>query len=200
MKISAAKALTVIAITGVGVLGAQYADAAPSHLGTSTSAAGAVSAPTSGGAMHPMGIQPKRNIARLYTVSTSGGNGRVYFTIPQQHAGVYAASFSANFYPQGTPAAPKTFSCFLTKDGTMRAQGTVSGTYDSGFYLGVNGANTVKVSPGDELQVGCGLVESEDWEWGTRKLQVTLTKLDGLVVHGLSETVAKAPRADVSAR
>jgi hypothetical protein len=178
MQITAAKTISAIAIAGVAVLGAQYAGAAPSH----------------GPAKHAsVDVAPIRNISHLYTVQTSGGTGQESWTIPNPGNGAYIASFSANFFPQGTPAAPKTFSCYIVKDGLMRTQATASSTYDSGFYVGVNGSNSVKLLSGTSLTVGCGLADGGTWSWGTRPLQVLLTQVDALDATG---TLSKAsPKA-----
>jgi hypothetical protein len=176
MQITAAKAMSAVAIAGVAVLGAQYAGAAPTH----------------GPAKHASAdVAPIRNIAHLYSVGTTGGTDQELFTIPSPGNGVYLATFSANFFPQGTPSAPKTFSCYILKDGTMRTQATSSSTYDSGFYVGVNGTNTVKVNSDTTLEVGCGLADGGSWSWGTRPLQVILTQVDGLTSGTLSKSAAK---------
>jgi hypothetical protein len=177
MQITAAKTISAIAIAGVAVLGAQYAGAAPSH------------APAKHGASP--NVSPIRNISHLYSVSTTGGTGQVEFTVPNPGNGPYLVSFSANFFPQGTPEAPKTWSCYLVKDGTMRAQSTASSTYDSGFYVGVNGTNTVKLVSDTSLTVGCGLADGGTWTWGTRPLQVVLTQVDALATGTLSKAAPK---------
>jgi hypothetical protein len=177
MQISAAKTISAIAIAGVAVLGAQYAGAAPTH---ATDKQGA-----------SPNVAPLRNISHLYTVATSGGTDQETFTVPNPGNGAYLVSFSANFFPQGTPAAPKTFSCFVVKDGTMRAQATASSTYDSGFYVGVNGTNTVKLLSDTSLTVGCGLADGGSWTWGTRPLQVVLTQVDALTTGSLSKAAPK---------
>jgi hypothetical protein len=170
MQITAAKTISAIAIAGVAMLGAQYAGAAPGH--------GSVKQAS-------VDVAPIRNLSHLYTVSTSGGTGQVSFTVPNPASGAYIASFSANFFPQGSPAAPKTFSCYLLKDGLMRAQATASSTYESGFYVGVNGTNSVKILPTSSLTVGCGLADGGAWSWGTRPLQVLLTRVDALNASGI---------------
>ncbi len=177
MQITAAKIISAIAITGVAVLGAQYAGAASSH------------APAKHGVSAD--VAPIRNISHLYSVSTDGGTGQVLFTVPNPGNGAYIASVSANFFPQGSPAAPKTFSCYILKDGLMRAQSTASSTYDSGFYVGVNASNSVKLLSSTSLQVGCGLADGGDWTWGTRPLQVLLTQVDALTTGGLSKAAPK---------
>src|SRR4051794_26347769 len=111
MRISAARATSVIAVAAVAVLGAQYASAAPSH----------------DGRKGQPNISPIRNINYQYSTSTAGGTGDVVFDIPNPPKGFYSATFTANFFPEGSPAAPETFACSLIKDGsTMRAQSTVS--------------------------------------------------------------------------
>jgi hypothetical protein len=181
MQITAAKTISAIAIAGVAVLGAQYAGAAPAHHAASSSTAKSADPD----------IAPIRNIAHVYSVSTSGGTGQVSYSITNPPAGIYAASFTANFYPQGSPAAPETFSCYLLKDGAMRAQSVATGTYTSGFYLGVNGSNTVKVTSGSVFTVGCGLADGGAWTWGTQPLQVTMTRVDGLSLHSLAKQAGK---------
>jgi hypothetical protein len=130
---------------------------------------------------------PVRNVARLYSVSTSGGTGREYWTIPQQEAGVYAAFFTANFRPQGSHTSPKTFGCSLARNGRLQAQGTALDISTTGtWWVGVAGGNTISVRSGDVLTINCGLVEEQDWTWGDRPLEVTLTRLDGIVRRDLN--------------
>jgi hypothetical protein len=178
MQITAAKTISAIAIAGVAVLGAQYAGAAPSHAPARHSA-------------QPL-IAPIRNMSHVYSVSSPGGTGQVSFTIPSPPLGVYAASFTANFFPEGSPSAPETFSCYLLKDGAMRAQSTASSTYTSGFYVGVNGGNTIKVDPGTQLSAGCGVADGTAWTWGTRPLQVTFSRMDGITNGTLAKAAHKA--------
>lgn len=173
MQMTAAKTISAVAIAGVAALGAQYAGAAPTHQAHAQ-------------------VAPIRNVSHLYSVSTAGGTGQVTFTVPNPGTGAYIASFSANFYPQGTPAAPKTFSCYIIKDGQLRTQETATSTYDSGFYIGVNGTNSVKLLPTTSLTVGCGLADGGDWTWGTRPLQVLLTQVDALGVAGMSKMTQKS--------
>jgi len=171
MQITAAKTISAVAIASVAVLGAQYAGAAvPRHHAH-------------------IDIAPLRNIAHVYTAHTTGGTGEVTFAIPNPGNGVYQASFAANFYPEGTPSAPETFSCSIIKDGTtMRTQSTVSTTYDSGFYAGVNGSNTIKMATGSSFALYCGVDDGTSWSWGTLPVQVTLTRLDGVANAGLSQS------------
>jgi hypothetical protein len=170
MQITAAKTISAAAIAGVAVLGAQYASAAPSQ------------------DAHAQ-IAPLRNIAHVYSARTSGGTGQAIFAIPNPGNGIYQASFSANFFPEGTPSAPETFSCAIVKDGgIMRAQDTVSTTYSSGFYAGVNGSNTIKMAPGSSFDLYCGVDDGTDWSWGTLPAQVTLTRLDGVSTGSLTQT------------
>jgi hypothetical protein len=177
MRNSAARVTSVIAVAAVAVLGAQYASAAPSQHGKNA---------------QPL-INPIRNVNYQYSTSTSGGTGDVVFDIPNPPNGFYSASFSANFFPQGSPAAPVTFACSLIKDGSiMRAQDTVSTAYDSGFYAGVNGSNTVKIDGVAVFQMFCGTADGTDWTWGTRPLQVNLLRLDGNQAGNLGKSAKKA--------
>lgn len=171
MQITVARSIAIIAVAAVGVLGAQFASAATSHVSKA----------------------PTRNIAYLYAESSPGGTGQVNYQIANPPAGIYAGSFTASFYPAGTPGAPETFSCYLMKNGQMRAQSTVSTTYSSGFYAGVNGANTLKISAGDAIVVGCGTDDGTAWTWGTRPVQLTLTRLDGLSLRTLPLSAQKMP-------
>jgi hypothetical protein len=184
MPITAAKAAAAVAIAGVAVLGAQYADAVPAPLSHS---------------VHP-NIAPVRNIAHVYSTSGTGGSGEVFYDIPTLPNGVYAASFTANFFPQGTPSTPVTFSCFLTKNGSMRTQSTSESTYTSGFYVGVNGSNTVKSVSGDSFQVGCGTADGSAWTYGTQPLQVTFTRLDGITTGGISKAKHGTLKTSVATR
>ncbi len=129
---------------------------------------------------------PVRNVARLYSVAAGGGTGKESWTIPRQEVGVYAASFTGNFAPQGSRTVPKTFGCSLLKNGHVQAQSTAVDIATAGtWWVGVAGGNTVVVRAGDVLTVTCGLVEGQAWTWGNRPLQVTLTRLDGLVKRDL---------------
>ena len=152
----------------------------------------------SGGTLQtvPLG-PPKKNIAHVYSTTTSGGTGEVVFTIPNPAPGVYAASFTANFFPAGTPSAPETFSCFITQNGSMRAQSTISTGYSSGFYAGVNGGNTIKLVTGDVLNLGCGTADGSAWTWGTQPVQATLTKLDGMTSGTVSAAAHKSSAASL---
>jgi hypothetical protein len=177
MRISAAKVTSVMAVTAVAVLGAQYASAAPSHQGKDAQP----------------NIAPIRNINYQYSTSSTGGTGDVVFNIPNPPNGFYAASFTANFFPQGSPAAPKAFACSLIKDGTlMRAQSTVTSASDSGFYVGVNGGNAIKIDGVAQFQMFCGTDDGSDWTWGSRPLQVNLVRLDGLQAGNLTQSAKKA--------
>lgn len=173
MQMTAAKTISAVAIAGVAVLGAQYASAAPGH------------------DAHTQ-VGPLKNIAHVYSAHTSGGTGQVVFAIPNPGNGIYQASFAANFFPEGTPSAPETFSCSIIKDGTtMRTQSTVSTTYSSGFYAGVNGSNTIKMAAGSSFALYCGVADGTAWSWGTLPAQVTLTRLDGVSNGSLDETTSK---------
>ncbi|MDX6298661.1 MAG: hypothetical protein QOI51_2518 [Nocardioidaceae bacterium] len=183
MRISISKTGTVVAIAAVAALGAQYASAAPNH----------------GANQVHNNVAPLRNIAYVSSASSTGGTGEVAYSIPTPPRGIYEGSFSANFFPEGTPSAPETFSCFLVKDGTtLRAQSTVSTTYSSGFYAGVNGSNTIKVAAGDTFQLYCGTADGTAWSWGSRPAQVTLTRLDGTVPGVLAATAHKAGSLSVA--
>ena len=119
---------------------------------------------------------PVRNVAHLYSVTTGGGRGKEDWKIPQQEAGVYAASLTANFMPQGSHTSPKTFGCSLLKNGQLQAQATALDIATAGtWWVGVAGGNTIVVRSGDVLSVSCGLLEEQNWTWGNRPLQVTLT-------------------------
>lgn len=159
MRISATTSVSVVALAAVAVLGAQYAGATQSS-----------NAPAA-----------EPNIAYLYSTQDNRGTGQVYYTIPNPPPGAYLASYTANFYPKGTPGAPVTFSCFLLKNGALRSQSTTSTTYTSGFFAAVNGANSVNVAEGDTFQAGCGLAADRTWRYGPRALQVSFTRTDGLV-------------------
>ncbi len=179
MRITAAKISAVVTVAAVAALGAQYASAAPSHVSTSSKSA------------NP-NVAPLRNLAYQYSTATTHGTGQVSFHIPNPPNGVYAASFTANFFPQGTPAAPVVFSCYLTKNGAMRAQSTAASTWTSGFYVGVNGGNMVKVdSSANDLEVGCGPADGSAWQFGSKPVSVTFTRLDGLVNKSLNKTLSK---------
>jgi hypothetical protein len=164
MRISVSKIISIVAIAAVAVLGVDYVGSAAGHNA------------------NPLTVNA--NIAHVYSVSDTGGSGQKLYNLPALQ-GNYAASFSANFFPQGTPSAPVSFSCFLLKNNNMRAQDTSVSTYSGGFYIGVNGVNTVHVTTSDVLQVGCG-IQSGAWSWGTRPLQVTLTNVDGFQNFPLS--------------
>jgi hypothetical protein len=66
----------------------------------------------------------------------------------------------------------------------MSTQSTSTSAAASGFYVGVNGSAVVKVVSGTVLTPGCGLT-SGAWTFGTKKLTVTLTRLDGVTAGGL---------------
>jgi hypothetical protein len=133
---------------------------------------------------HAKALLQVKNIGRVYTTGAAGGTAQVTFDVPNVPKGIYLATYTANFFPQGTPAAPVTFSCFLLRDGALVSQSTTSTTYASGFYAGVNGSTVVKVVPGTNIDAGCGLT-SGAWTFGTKKLTVTLTRLDGVTAGGL---------------
>jgi hypothetical protein len=133
---------------------------------------------------HAKALLQVKNVGRVYTTAANGGNGQVAFNVPNVPKGIYLANYTANFFPKGTPAAPETFSCFLLRDGTLVSQSTGSSTYASGFYVGVNGSMIIRVVPGTNVNAGCGQV-SGAWTFGTKKLTVSLTRLDGQIVGGL---------------
>jgi hypothetical protein len=190
MRMTATKTVSLVGIVAVAALCTQYASAA-----------------TTAGARHDaqQGVAPLRNIAYQYSTATSGGTGDETFTIPNPPNGLYYASFTANFYPEGSPGAPETFGCSLIKDGTiMRAQDTASTTYDEGFYAGVNGGNVIKIDHVAQFQVFCGTDDGTSWTWGTRPVQVNLVRVDGLVQGGNMTQPAPKQRGqlqvDASAR
>lgn len=200
MRISTTTSVSAVALAAVAVLGASYAGAAPSPAASSprASAVGtSLGAATSGGTLQEI-ASARPNIAYLYSTDDISGNDQVTYTVPNPPKGYYHASFTANFFPQGTPSAPATFSCWLLKNGQMRTQSTVSTTYDSGFYAGANGANSVKVNPGDTFEAGCGTADGTDWQYGSRSLQVSFTRIDGLVNVPLNKTAQKSG-SDVAA-
>jgi hypothetical protein len=134
---------------------------------------------------HAKALLQVRNVGRVFTTGATGGTGQVTFDIPNVPKGIYLATFTANFFPQGTPGAPVAFSCSLLKDTlTQLSQSTSTSAAASGFYIGVNGSTVVKVVPGIDLTASCGLV-SGVWTFGTKKLTVTLTRLDGVTAGGL---------------
>ena len=133
---------------------------------------------------HAKALLQVKNVGHVFTATTNGGTGQVTYNIPNVPKGIYLATYTANFFPQGTPAAPVTFSCFLLRDGSLVSQSTGLSAAGSGFYVGVNGSTIVKVVPGTDVNVGCGTL-SVPWTWGTKKLTATLTRLDGQTVGGL---------------
>ena len=201
MRIHAVKIMSVAAIAAVAVLGTVYANAGPSHTAVSSKAAvTSTSKSANGGTLkaHPFASVPKKNIAHTYTTSTTGGTGQLIFNLPNPGKGVYAASFTANFFPEGTPGAPETFSCYITKDGSMLTQATASSTYTSGFYVGVNGGNIVQLTGSTALSVGCGVADGTAWTWGTKPLEASLTRLDGITSGSLAGTAQKSGSASTS--
>ena len=126
-----------------------------------------------------------QNPAYTYTVDTGGGTGETQFTLPQVPAGEYLLTYTASFYPQGTPAAPVTFSCYSINAPytEVTSQATTTGTYDSGYYYGVTGVTAETVPASGVPRLSCGAKNSAGssvpWQWGSRKLQVTLVKLNG---------------------
>ncbi|MEP6527054.1 MAG: hypothetical protein ABJA86_07795 [Nocardioidaceae bacterium] len=133
---------------------------------------------------HANALLQAKNVGRVYTTAAAGGTGQVIFDVPDVPNGIYLATYTANFFPQGTPGAPIPFSCFLLRDGIMSTQSTSSSAAASGFYIGVNGSTVVKAVSGTDLTAGCGLT-SGAWTFGTKKLTVTLTRLDGVTAGGL---------------
>ena len=183
MRISVSKVSAVVAVAAVAALGAQYASAAPS--------------PGAKGA-NP-NVAPIRNIATMYSTTSTGGTGDVDYTLSPVAPGVYQASFAANFFPEGTPSAPETFGCSLIKNGSiMRAQSTVSTGYSSGFYAGVSATNTVKMNAGDHFDLFCGTADGTAWTWGTLPAQVTFTRLDGLAGGTISPSKHKTGSMSVA--
>ena len=108
MRTRAVRTISILALAAVAVLGTAYANAAPKHTAAAKIAATTGSTSHNGGTMKatPFASLPKKNIAHVYSTSTAGGTGELLFTIPNPGKGVYAASFTANFFPAGTPAAP----------------------------------------------------------------------------------------------
>ncbi|MDP9318828.1 MAG: hypothetical protein M3O94_07110 [Actinomycetota bacterium] len=50
------------------------------------------------------------------------------------------------------------------------------------------------------LDVGCGTADGSAWTWGTRSVQVTLTRLDGMQSGTLTAPAHKARSAGVAGR
>jgi hypothetical protein len=183
MRMSAARTMSIAAVVAVAVLGTAYASGASSHNNAPSNAAvtglaTAGSAPSSGGSLSAI-TAPVRNIAHVFGTSDPGGSGQVTWTVPNPGRGTYAASFTANFYPAGSAGAPVRFSCFLLRNSAMLSQSTVPSTSTGGFYVGVNGGNTLSLKNATTVTVGCGTDDNSAWTWGTRSVQVTLTRLDG---------------------
>jgi hypothetical protein len=133
---------------------------------------------------HAKALLQVKNVGRVFTTADAGGTGQVIYDVPNVPKGIYLATYTANFFPQGTPAAPVTFSCFLLRGVSLISQSTSSSTYTAGFYVGVGGSTIVKVGSGTDVNAGCG-VNGGPWTFGTKKLTVTLTRLDGLTAGGL---------------
>lgn len=188
MRISAFKAIAVITLTvggtlvaAIGVaLGGQYTEASTSRTGAAIEAA--------------MTAKVRPNLAFVYSTRLTTGEGTISLSIPNPGAGVYALSFTTSFLPQGTPTAPQTFSCFISKEGVLLTQSTSSSTYDSGFYVGLNGTATVKLRQSSHLSLGCGAEEGSAWSWAPRPPQVTLVRLDGITRGGLTEETRREAR------
>ena len=138
------------------------------------------------------GIAAIPNIAHVFTTKVTGGNGEVLWSVPVP-TGTYAASFTANFSPQGSVSAPETFACFLldSTSGALFAESSVSTTYTSGFFAGVNGGATVKVTHASSISVGCGTSDATDWTFGSLPVSVTFTALDGSKIKSLQSTAAE---------
>ena len=69
----------------------------------------------------------------------------------------------------------------------MRAQSTSSSTYTSGLLRRRERREHDQDHPGSQVQAGCGLADGADWSYGTRTLQVTITRLDGLTSGSLAK-------------
>ena len=160
MRFSTSKSIAaVIAIGTVGFLGAQLTNA--------------------GAAATPRVTPIKKNIAHVFHTSTHGGTDEKFYTFTNPGKGVYLASFTANFYPGGTPAAPETFSCAIIIDNVLVLQSTSSSTYSSGFFVGVNGVNVITLQGTEVLQAMCGTADGTSWLYGSKQFEVTFTDLDG---------------------
>jgi hypothetical protein len=138
------------------------------------------------------GIAAIPNIAHVFTTKVAGGNGQVFWAVPIQ-TGTYAASFTANFFPEGSVSAPETFACFLydATSGALFAESSVSTTYTSGFFAGVNGGATIKVTHATSVSVGCGTDDATDWAFGSLPVTVTFTLLDGSKYKSLKSIAAE---------
>lgn len=179
-------ALAAAVVVGVGYTQANAAGSA--HHTPSGTVAGRASA---AGSLNPQ-FTAHANVVHFYNTTATGGTGEVEFDIPNPGAGTYNATFTANFYPQGTPTAPVHLACSLEKNSKLVSESTQTGTYDSGFYLGVNGATTIKITGSDQLAMFCGTDDGTAWTWGSKSLSVSLTNMDGLVVGSLSQSKSDA--------
>jgi hypothetical protein len=203
MRMSAAKTISIAAVAAVAVLGTAYASGASSHKAPSNAAIAAVSSvsrPSNAGSLISAITAPVRNIAHVYGTSDTGGSGQVTWSVPNPGKGTYAASFTANFFPTGTPGVPVRYSCFLVRNSTMLTQSTSASTASSGFYVGVNGSNTVQLKGATTLTLGCGTDDFSAWTWGTRSVQVTLTRLDGRATGSVSAPTKQSGSASIASR
>jgi hypothetical protein len=197
MRTRIVKISAIVAVAGLAILGSAYANAKPlqgtskanaSATGTTSAASGATVALK---AVPDVG--PVKNIAHSYSTATTGGTGEVLYSIPSLPDGIYEVSFTANFFPAGTPAAPVQFSCgILNGSGVnLYAQDTSLSASTSGFYVGVNGAAFLRNPSSLGVQAFCGTIDGSTWSFGSRPLVVTLTRMDGLTHGSLSPSPNK---------
>jgi hypothetical protein len=191
MKSRAIKAAAVATVMLIALLGSAYANAMALH-GTSRARPSLTGATAASGSRVQLKASPnsiataKPNVAHKFATSSSGGTGEVDYTIPAVANGNYLVSFTANFFPEGSPSAPETFGCALITNTALISQDTSSSTYTAGFYVGVNGVTVVHNPTAAGLFVACGTADSTAWDFGTNPLSVTLTRIDGLVLGSLS--------------
>ncbi len=199
MRTRIVKISAIVAVTGLAILGSAYANAKPLQGTSKTNASATGTTSTASGATVALKAVPDAgpvlNVAHSYSTTTPGSGGVIY-SIPSLPAGVYEVSFTANFFPAGTPAAPVQFTCAIL-NGTgaiLYAQDTSSSETTSGFYVGVNGATFLRNPSSLGVEAYCGTGDGSAWTWGTRPLVVTLTRLDGLTHGSLSPSPNKKAR------
>jgi hypothetical protein len=197
---------TIVALAGVAILGSANAGAKPLRSTSTANAAIAGSTATASGSTVALKAVPFAgpvlNVAYSFSTATTGGTGQVFYAIPAVPRGVYEVSFTANFFPVGSPAAPITFACGIVNgtSATLYTMGTTASVTATGFYVGVNGAAFVRNPTSLGVQAFCGTADGSAWDFGTRPIQVTLTRLDGLSHGSLNPSPKKKGGAVIASR
>ncbi len=124
-------------------------------------------------------VTPPLGATYVYTISTTGGKGKVAYDIPLPPIGFYSASLTASFSPKGSARMPVSFSCAFLNGKSVLAQANGLGYASSGPPVSVNTSLTLDVTQAyinsNAFKAYCGADDNSKWTW-TTPVEVTLVR------------------------